>query len=514
MASSSRPHTSYDVDAARTEYVYRAFYDADYAEALKLIQLGAQDGELHLVRIRALYRSDRLDEALSALDASAPLDRDQRVVGDALRGVVLRRLGKNDESRALLQRALRRACDAEVEVRAEVAYYAAAAAWEDRDLTGAEELISATLPYAAGVQAAMLVQLLGWIEVRRERYRDAADLFFDALGHLENSKHGDLWFKARLVHGLAVIASEQIDLRMWSRLAPIFAAMRWSIGVQREHFSTVICRRFIALLEGDLDEAWRLSREAVFLAPSPAFRAIAETNAAVASGLVGDRFALRRQFSDAWQLIERISWSTANDEERIALTNFAIEAATTMPAEARKCATLYRSLTGKRDLKLALHGDRRLAAFEAMAGGRISEILGKPKIAIQQYDESLRLWVALGYRMRAAIVAKDLNRVGGAGQRHEIRVALDRAPNAWFRSDLGSAPATIPEVGQLSTAERSVLRELLAGKSAREIARSLGRSTFTVNNHTRRLFEVFGVHSRALLIARAAERGLSPDKVA
>jgi DNA-binding CsgD family transcriptional regulator len=513
MASSRSRGCSLE-DVSPSQHALSAFLDADYPQTLRFLDCAPVTGELWLLRARALYRSGLFDEAQLVLEKPLKVPHQQQIVADALRGAVLRRQGRAEEAQAILDRAVLQVEPLQGEARAEVSYYAAAAAWEDRDLQRAEALVNAALPSADGVLAAMLLQLLGWIEVRRERYRDAADFFFDALTALSSAEREDLRFRAKLVHGILVVASERIDFRLWRRLEPIFEKTRWSAGVQREHFSSVTCRRFIALLEGDLGEAWRRSLEAIFLAPSAAFRAIAETNAAVVSGILGDRFAAQRHFGDAWQIIDRVAWADADDEERVALTNFAIEAPESMTAEAQRCATMYRSLTAKRDPKLALDGDRRLHAFELMAGGRIYEALGQSKNAVEQYDQSLRIWVDVDYRMRAALVAKSLHRLtGDESYLRDLRMAVDRAPRAWF-GETNALGATSPELEQLSKAERNVLRELLAGKTSRAIADTLNRSPFTVNNHTRKLFEVFGVHSRAALIARAAERGLLPDAVA
>jgi DNA-binding CsgD family transcriptional regulator len=53
----------------------------------------------------------------------------------------------------------------------------------------------------------------------------------------------------------------------------------------------------------------------------------------------------------------------------------------------------------------------------------------------------------------------------------------------------------------LTPAERTVFHQLLAGRSADEIAERLGNSAFTIANHTRRIFSAFGVNSRSQLLA-------------
>lgn len=56
-------------------------------------------------------------------------------------------------------------------------------------------------------------------------------------------------------------------------------------------------------------------------------------------------------------------------------------------------------------------------------------------------------------------------------------------------------------VALLSPAERAVYDRIVQGKSASEIADELHRSTFTISNHTRRIFKAFGTQSRSKLLA-------------
>jgi DNA-binding CsgD family transcriptional regulator len=505
--------------ASALDDAYRAFYDAKYADALSALDHLADDAadgiEALLLRARASLRDDRLTDAYevalqAAERASSP---SESVVAQSVLGAILRALQKPREAALAFERAAKERGQASPAARSEFAYYAAAAAWEDGELHAAETLVEEALPEADDVLLAMLIQLLGWIEVRRERYAAAADRFIEALEALGRAKQEDLRFRGRLVHGLAVIASETIDLKLAQRYEPYLVATRWTTGITRQHFNTVTAQRFLALLQGDLESAWFLSREAVTIAPTDAFRAIAETNGAVVSVLVGDAFAARAQLGSAWHALQGISWSHADEEERVALTNFAIEAVRLMPAEARSAVTLYRNITGAADARLALHGDRRLLAFEAMAAGRLSEALGKSKEAIANYERSRQLWVALDYRMRAALVAGDLLRLTG-DQRyaHDVGVALARAPKAWFR-DAGGAHVSSPMLAQLTRAERTVLRHLLGGENIAAIATALGRSPYTVHNHTRRIFSAFKVRTRAALFVRCAEERISADSI-
>jgi DNA-binding CsgD family transcriptional regulator len=180
-----------------------------------------------------------------------------------------------------------------------------------------------------------------------------------------------------------------------------------------------------------------------------------------------------------------------------------------MPAEASKALTKYRSLKAKKNSLLAFEYDRRITAFEKVAGGRVAEALGQRGAAIRSYSEALDIWLELGFLMRAALVAIDLYQLTGDEDRlGAVQAALERAPAAWF----GSWKTPDGPVDRLTPAERVVLFELLRGKTAKDIAEGLDRSQHTVINHTRKVFAAFGVSSRARLLARCAELGITAPR--
>ncbi len=67
-----------------------------------------------------------------------------------------------------------------------------------------------------------------------------------------------------------------------------------------------------------------------------------------------------------------------------------------------------------------------------------------------------------------------------------------------------------PFLQQLSSAQRTVFDLLVTGLSEKEISRQLDLSRHTVHTHTKNIFQIFTVHSRAQLLAAL----LSPPKPA
>jgi DNA-binding CsgD family transcriptional regulator len=493
-----------------------ALFAADYALSRHLIDVYVpadrkERGESALLRAQvARHENNAEDWYAAATTAAAHLDDPARkLLATALRAGAAKRLGKARESRTLFEEAARDLARVAPGASGFSRYLLALDAWENQDFGRAEGLARENI--AANASEGESLALLGWLATKRERFGEAGTHFASALRHQQGMEKPDFRIEAYTLNGLAIVASETIDLRLAERVRKGYERIAWTTGLGAIHFSTLASLRNLALLEGDLTGAFFLSRAAIAVAPRIAFTAFGETNAAVMSRLLGDRGAERLQLQRAWDILRTERWTQGNDEARLALKNFIIEGAELMPAEARKAMAVYRSLTPKRSAADALYGDRRVLAFEAMAAGRLADSAGDEDAAISAYERSFELWRALGYDMRAALVALDLRRLtGDESYAGAIRSVLTRAPKAWFAKQFraGTSP-----VDRLSPAERVVLAHLINGDSAKAIGAKLDRSPFTISNHTRKIFQAFGLNSRAKVIARCAELGITAAKV-
>ena len=75
----------------------------------------------------------------------------------------------------------------------------------------------------------------------------------------------------------------------------------------------------------------------------------------------------------------------------------------------------------------------------------------------------------------------------------------------------GTSPAAPPDPGRdgsvrMTSREREILRELLAGKTNREISRSLGIAEKTVKNHLWKIYRKWGAKSRIQLYSKCVSR--------
>jgi len=425
-----------------------------------------------------------------------------RLTGLALAAAAARRLARDDVADRLFARIRR---EAAADVRPETAlaaYLAGTDAWARADYAAAEAAIVA---HAALPQPDLGIRSLqGWIAVKRERYREAGARFAEALASPSPGFYSGVYERANTLHAALVIAAETADLPLGKRLRRAYESLPWKPSLARLKFLSLVNLRFLCLLEGDRKAAWFLAREATQIAPTPPHRIMAEIDAAVSSRLLGDDAACRLQFERAWQLVRAQRWGDATEEERVALSDFAAEAAREMPAEARQAITLYRSLRAKRAADSSLDDDVRVEAFTSLAFARVDEAMGDRASALERYRRALECYERIGLNLRIAIVAADLYRLT-RDERYDalVKKTMGRAPKAWILTHPSLADALGPKA-------RDVLARLLLGQSAKAAASELGRSTYTVTNHTRRIFEVFEVRSRDELRAKCAKLGITP----
>ncbi len=279
-----------DVDAALAG-ASEALERADFVAAKALLAAARPKRRAESARVEGDAQTWRAAAAEAARLHPEPAGR---LLALTLEAAALKQLERAAESAAAFESV--RAALATVEPRSagEVAYLLAVEEWENRRYDRAVELVTRNV--RAGVHLAESEALLGWIDVVRERFSAAAAHFLSALGNLSAGPRDDVRLRGRLIHALGIIASETIDLKLGQRVRREFEAMDWPASLGIERFNARTCLRFLALLEGDIERAWILSREAAVMAPNPAYAAIGETNAAVASRLLGD---VRRAPSEA-----------------------------------------------------------------------------------------------------------------------------------------------------------------------------------------------------------------------
>lgn len=515
MASSRRaavqPVRRTVLDAARAAWDEGA-YDA-VLDALDGTRPASRDERLAaaVLRARALLALGRPEGVAALIE---PVRKDAKTAAETalvqmLLGAASVRTGRREDGDALLERAAEAAARSAPALGPEIDYYRALSRWGAHRLDDAEAIVEHGLSSAKDVVRARLYQLLGWIDVRRESYGAASHAFIAALDELKRSTRRDVAGRAALLHALAVLAAETVDLRLARLVRRELEDGSWTDATPVERYQVVQFLSWTSLLEGETARAWDERQLALTLTVDTSYHAIALVQAAHLSEAVGDRFAASRYVDLAGALLLRGDQVNLDVERRLALLAFAIVAPPSALETTRKLMTLYERSRPRRTDMLALEDDRRLRAYELHARGKLLLAERKTANGIAELKRSLELWTQLAYRLRAAMVAADL--LAATGDRTYAQAGLDalrNAPKAWLRSALERRASEDNPLAELTPAERRVLAELCKGKKAREIAETFGRSFNTINNHTRAIFTAFGVRSRAALVAECARLGV------
>ncbi len=464
-----------------------------------------------LLRARALLALDRPGDVGAILERvrKEAKGTEETVLVQMLAGAALTRTSARERGHALLDEAAALAGRGAKRLSAEVAYYRALSRWSARQLPEAEAIIEAALPAATGVIRSRLLQLLGWIDVRRENYAAAAPSFTAALEALDAADGADVKGRARILNALGIIAAETIDLRLGRLVRRQYHACTWSDDTRIERFYVLEYLSWLSLLEGEIVRAWDERQLALSLTVDSSHHALALIGAALVSTVVGDRFSASRYLEVAGALLLRGDQVDLDVERRIAMLSFAIAVPPAELETAQKVLALYDRTRPRRTEMLSIEGDRRLEAYELQARGKVALAEGHTAQGVALLERSLELWTRLSYRLRAALTADDLRTATGDRRYAQIAIdALRNTTNAWLRKSLEARSTEDDAIGQLTPAERRVLGELCKGKKAREIAGEFERSFNTINNHTRAIFFAFNVRTRAALVAKCAKLGL------
>ncbi|HEX3464289.1 MAG TPA: LuxR C-terminal-related transcriptional regulator [Candidatus Elarobacter sp.] len=469
------------------------------------------------MQARALLALDRPDEVPAALQrvAKEAKGAEETATGSMLLGAALTRTERREQGDAMLDETAATAQKSVPKLVAEIAYYRALSRWMSFRLAEAEEIVDAALPAATDVARSRLLQLLGWIDVRRENYGAAAHEFTAALEELNKAKNADAKGRARILLALVMIAAETIDLRLGRLARREYEKTTWTEDTRTERSRLLESLSWLSLLEGDVGRAWDERQLALTLSVDSTYHAIALVDAAIVAGIVGDRFSERRYLELAGALLLRGDQVNLDGDRRMATLAYVGTVPAANVETARKVMTLYERTRPKGSAAgdlTAWEGDRRLDAYAGYARGKLAVAEGATQQGVTELERSLEAWTRLGYRLRTAITANVLRTV--TGDRRFAQIALDalrNTPNAWLRESLERRTTEDDPLGQLTPAERRVLTELCKGRKAREIAATFDRSFNTINNHTRAIFSAFGVRSRAALVAECARLGILDD---
>jgi DNA-binding CsgD family transcriptional regulator/tetratricopeptide (TPR) repeat protein len=416
------------------------------------------------------------------------------------------RLGDARLAEDLLTKAL---ADTAGDERCEAAFHLAVLLWSELRFDEAESVVRTHLPNTRGLARARLEQVLGWVEVGRERFSMAARHFERALSTYTKAGERDERFHGRLLQAVSIAALETIDLDL---LPSVDVEPPVDLGrdAREPWFHAMQNRGWLLMLAGRQSDALNGFLAARVLATSPATASVAEVNLASFYRILGAPAAAREHLHLARRHLRAQQWSRADTDERMTLLEYALEAQKLEPTSAGETLTRYLSSSRRRRGDLPLENDRRVAAIEAMARGSLEAIHERRSGALAAFGKALEIWSQLGYRYREAVTALLLHEVVGDEKYLAIAArALAAAPQSWLSAEVEQRKSTSgPRLSEMPPAERRVMLAICEGKTSREIAQEFGRSFHTIRNQTLKVYATMHVRTRTALVAECAKLGL------
>lgn len=345
----------------------------------------------------------------------------------------------------------------------------------------AETLI---LPYEERVQeqALKLVELLRLLDPKSGKFND---------------------LRAWATHTLAGLAREFPVPGASAEVERQLGGTPWPSDFSANLFQTLKALAWSKALRGDYFSAFRLLKAAVSVTPTEAWRVVAACDRSYLARAFGELRWSRVELEDTEELAQNVDWSQTKGEERIGLLLLAELTSTFDASRSAAYLARYRELS---EIRSPLHyaKDARLGAFGNYSSGIVEIALGNHSRGVSDLQKALEVFERFGYDFRAARCLIAEYEVRGHSELLErAREKLRGFEQSWLAAQLRSK--SNPEVS-LPPMQRQVLQHMCRGESSAQIAKALGRSHFTVNNHIKQIFKAFGVNSRAALLARALRK--------
>lgn len=484
-----------DYDAA-----WRAYLKGDYDLCLQIA--GAlNDERARFLEARVLLRTGKPEEAVSGLRFDAQ-DECQRL---RLMGTALGRCGMFELATSELRRARELAKTAKE--RSQIDFYTALQEWMLGNFTAAEE----ALP-RHGIDADLAISiadLQGWIAVGTRDFKSALQHFMRALeAEVDRGDNADRYMLVRQAHAALAIAREFSHAPVAGEIEAALEGIRWTRTMDVSRFHV---RRYLAwtvAIEGNYSKTFLLLRQARDSSPSPAWRVSILCEMAYLALSVGERRWSDNLATEALDLVEDIDWAATAHEERKGLLLLAQITSNRDAEAARLLLEKYDALPAPPPM---ISHDIRDVALEEFVHGCVAHASGDAAAAAAHYARAFDIYHAIGFQWRAILCALARGEVTHRREHYEYAAMQMRMfPNSWLRDRVSDTIAMYENpVGiRFTPTQLEVLNGLFQGKTDREIAQDMQRSTTTVRDHLKEIRKITHTKNRSELIAYCARNGL------
>ena len=336
-----------------------------------------------------------------------------------------------------------------------------------------------------------------------------AERLIELLRLFDPEVHELTHLRARLTQALADLAR---DLYVPGAVAEVerqLGGIVWPRDNADSLFNTLEDLAWSKALQGDYFNAFRLMKRASETAPTLADKVVAACDRSFLARCFGQRGWSRVELDEAEQLAAGVDWHGTLAWERFGLLWLAELFSEIDAARSSMYLAQYRGL-GEFSAPGLYGRDPRTRAYEQYSTAVVELALGNRARGLTELRESRAIFERYGYDFRVAqCLVSEYRATGDRDLLPAIEDKLRHYQQSWLANELrGTVERPRP---MLSPMQRAVFEILCQGKSTAEIARSLGRSEYTVSNHIKEIFKAFDVRSRAALLAKVAREGLASD---
>jgi ATP/maltotriose-dependent transcriptional regulator MalT len=455
-----------------------------------------------MLRVRALLRLKKYDEALDEVVELRPTTSNEDALLHALESVCHSMLGHVDMARRALGKIRPR--EMPLEVQFEIANARFLIAWLLKSLPAMEAAVDSVDVSAEPSLYGLWLLRRAWVASAQERYDDQLDWLEKACTFVADTPEAyDAYVLANATQSLVHLVREIAAPSAYAYAERAAEMLEWTADLQEQKFLTLRGLAWASALRGSHEKALQYSYAARDLAPSPRWITACYADQAYLARMAGQQTSAGAMLRHAVKTSLAMDWNT-DSEERIALLNLIELTADDDSAAAQRLLDVYDGIETPMSPRLALSQDRRLKAMENYVRATVYAACGRRNEAVSLLREAFPIFESVKYGWRAAATALLLHSL--TDERDWLRKASEAVAEFSESSVARDIQRRVAELedtrlGSLTRAQRKVFDLLCEGMSDKAIGETLGISRDTVKNHAVRVRSAFGVRSRAELIA-------------
>jgi DNA-binding CsgD family transcriptional regulator/tetratricopeptide (TPR) repeat protein len=482
---------------------------------------GAEQRKALLLRARVLLRQFKFVETVEVLGPvlGSFVTEDEAYTVHMLHGIAIARSGQLQRGLSLLLELHNstQTSHPHRSIRAEIAYWLAFAYWLERSYHKALEYAIVAEAENADVVSVRAITLRGYVAAAHERYTESLTLFRSARTAYRACQERDADLRDRIESQIAILevsirskyiaGSHTLELERLSEETP-----RGVPSVLRMQEAAMT--GWLFAFDGNRRVAYLHARVSEDLATNEAWRLWALANRAQLAAAFGDCDIADTFAVQALEMVDRINWNATTNEERVGLLLLTEVLAATSPLSAASVLRCYDELDTRIDRSLLFYDDVRLWILETFVRGLVYRIAGSDAEARTAFESVYQTAMRVGIVWRATLALIELDDTSQMpGKRHLESAALlihENFPHSFLSRRLGRWMNVHrdPVAVSLAPQPREVLRNVLTGRNAKEIAALMSLSEDTVKGYLKTLFRAFGVHSMPELLVACYERGI------